>query len=101
MAAAPAITLHQAFGSLYYIRRARQRGALEARVVRHRRVERCDTLDRCVQMIERGFVDLRGDLRSGAASAPALVDYDRLAGLLHRSDYRIKVERIERAQIDH
>ncbi len=70
-------------------------------VVWHGRIERRDTGDRSVERIERGFVNLRGDLRAGATGAPSFVGDDRTAGFFHRRDDGLHVERVQRPQVDY
>src|SRR5215467_8894328 len=65
--------LGQLFRGLDDIAGAWQRRVLEMPVVGHRSVERGDSRDRRVERIERGFVNLRGDFRSGPSRAPTLV----------------------------
>src|SRR5712692_6167874 len=64
--------------------------------------KRCwpDALDRRVQVVERGLIDLCRDLGAGAARAPSLVYDDRLAGLLYGLDYGPNIERVQCTQID-
>ncbi len=69
--------------------------------VRHRRVERGHELDGRLQRAERLRRDLGRDHRGGRAVPRRLVDDDEPAGLRHRAQDRVRVERRERARVDH
>src|SRR5208283_2274570 len=96
----PKIRLRQLLRRLYDITGAGQRGMLEMLVVWHRRIERRHAGDRSVERIERGFVNLRGNLRAGAAGAPSFVGDDCAPGFFHRCDHGLHVERVQRPQVD-
>src|SRR5579864_3465624 len=60
------LQLYQLLCDLDDIGSAGERRAFEPCVVRHRRIERGDALDRRVQVIESGLIDLCRDLGAGA-----------------------------------
>ena len=76
-------------------------GVLERRADRHRRERRADALDRRLEVVERGGLELGGELGAEAAGGHRLVRDDGAAGAPHRLRERVEVERHERARVDH
>src|SRR5688572_4275753 len=69
-------------------------------VERHGNLVAVDVLDRRVEVVERGLVDLLKDARAHAAIAPVLVDDHAAVRLLDRLEDRRHVERPERTDVD-
>src|SRR3954453_4726700 len=78
-----------------------ERRALERRAERDRLVGRRDAHDRAVEGLERVLADQRRNLGADAARARGLVQHHDLAGLAHRREDRIEVERVDRPEIEH
>src|SRR5207248_3200361 len=79
----------------------RQHGALERRAERDRDIGRCDSDHRPVEVLERALGDERGHLGAHAARPRGLVEHHHLAGLADAREDRLRVERYERAEVEH
>ena len=64
------------------------------------RVPAGDARDRRLEMIEAMLLHQRGEFRAEARGQRRLVDDHAAAGLLHRGDDRLEIERQQRAQVD-
>ena len=82
-------------------RAAGQVRVLERRAERNRRERRADSLDRRVELVEHGGLNLRGQLGAVAAVRHGLVRDDQSVRLRDRLGDRLEVERDERTRIDH
>ena len=67
---------------------------------RHGHMRRADHLDRCPQVAEGLGHHLRGDVGGQVAPRACLVHDDEAAGVFHRLQDRVQVERADRAWID-
>src|SRR6478752_6327608 len=67
---------------------------------RHRHMRRADHLDRCLQVAERLGAHLGADVGGHVAPRTGLVDDDQPAGLLHRFQDGVQVQRAGRPRID-
>src|SRR5439155_2606040 len=75
-------------------------GLLEVARVRHGRRHARHALDRRVEVVEGGLLNLGGDLRAHAREAGARLDHDHAVGLAHRGQDGLGVHRHQRARID-
>ena len=81
-------------------RGVRDHGLLEHLAVGHGRVERRDLHDRRLQRVEAVLDDVAGDDRRHRRVARRLVGEHEMAGLGHRLEDRVEVQRGDRARVD-
>ena len=67
---------------------------------RNRRVERSQPDNRAIEIVERFFVDDRGNFSGQSPGARVFVKNDDFIGLLHGGRNRRAIERRDRAQVD-
>src|SRR5882762_6233773 len=70
-------------------------------VVRRRDLQAGEALDRVVQIVEASALDPVGDLGAHTRERPAFFEDHAAAGLLHRLEDEILVERAQGARIEH
>ena len=80
---------------------ARQDGFLEPFVVRHRHILLRNPHDRRVEFIEYFLLNPVGDFGANAAEGTVLLYNDNTMGLRHGLQECRKIERLDRAQIEH
>ena len=79
----------------------RHRRVLEALRVGQWHLGHPHPLDRCVELVEAGLLDARGQLCGDSVAGPALLHAERAVGARHRLHDRLDVQRAQRAQVDH
>src|SRR6185436_4628381 len=79
----------------------RQEGIFKRRRVRHRRIECAHDANRCVEPLERFFLDARSDGLTDTARARVFVNDQYTAGSARYVEDGLAIERDEGSQIEH